>query len=168
MPVVTPIKGKAIVFCSGQYDGKTGWLNDAQPYQKYSSRIAVIVDLGNGMLTATSVSPNSIRSASMKPKNYAQAACIEQHDIIEKIRAATNKLAACCLTEEDVANATDIFAGELRMSIKRQAAKGSKARWIDLVYRRVVRAKREAPKTGSVGGSTSHYSTSHRSKVQAS
>ena len=153
------------MFSSGQYKGKTGWLNAAQPYQKYSSRIAVIVDLGNGMLTATLVSPNSIRLASMKPKNFAQAACIEQHDIIDKIRSATNKLAACRLSEEDVTNAADIFAAKLSTSIRRQQAKGAKFCWIDLAYRRVVRAKREAPKTGSVGGSTSNRSTFHCLKV---
>ena len=136
-----PVKGEAIVIPGGDYKGKSGWLNAAEPYAD-GERIAIIVDLGGGMIQPVRVARTSIRLASMKPKNYAQGVTMEHHSILESIRAATNKLAACHLREDDIADASEIFARKLRMSVKQQAAKGSKARWIDVTFRREARRKR--------------------------
>lgn len=135
MPTVTPSKGKPIIFTGGSYAGKRGWLNSAQPYSG-GGRIAVIVDLGGGVLTSTKVETTSIRSADFTPSNYGQACFAEHNDILAGLRQVSNKLAACRLHEEDIVDVQNIFGRELRDAIGRQAKKSPKACWFDIKFKR--------------------------------
>ena len=79
-----PVKGKAIRFARGTYEGLEGWLDKANKTSKESGQVWVIVnDTQYEEEVHTRVLKTSIRKPRSKPSTWAEAA-IQQHPRLNK------------------------------------------------------------------------------------
>jgi len=128
--------GRAIRITGGAYSGKRGWLRKSKT-NRGKTFTYVLLDLGNGSVMKTYVQSDhvdTVADANAKPKSYAHA-ILEQHDDIEALmNSLSAKLAQFNLDKGEVReDLCVIFAEKLHRAVKRQALRGSKARY-RLVY----------------------------------
>jgi hypothetical protein len=87
-------KSDEIRFHTGVYEGKVGWFDASK--LKTGSRVAVIVDMGQGVLKKTTVSAWSVtQRLPIKPPSFAHALVSQKRDIDKLIMKLAKQVALC-------------------------------------------------------------------------
>ena len=141
-------KGRAVNFCGGKYQGKSGWVNKSKKATK--TRIYVIIDMGNGFLK-TFVNKDNV--ATPRPpgdrRNFIEAVLDQHPDIEQMVDKFCQALAECefdFLKPENRDLFQAIIFEKALLAQKNQSSKGNAAR-----YRKVVHVIPEEETTTEQG-----------------
>lgn len=133
-----PVKGKEIKVLDGKYAGKTGWVNTAKGEGGFTEQqVYLLLNMGKNKERCTRLFQHQVVFVAKSPRNL-QEAIFYQHSHIQKLlHQLTKELAMVDCPDDDIHHhtlLTEIFMETLNAAAQRQAALGSKAKWIKVKW----------------------------------